>query len=126
MVSKTIAAAKRNPGIAMFITIGSMAGAALAIWQLGGVVDSSVVTHAELTAIFQTHTSGTHAVTNEQIGAIRQESRCESTAIQIAILSDVIWRLEQTEPGGIRLVEKRAEMVTLRARWTTLKCAELA
>jgi len=126
MVSKTLAAAKRNPGIAMFITLGSMAGAALAIWQLSGVVDSSVVTHAELAIIFETHSSGTHSATSEQIGAIRQESKCASTEIQIAILSDVIWRLEQSEPEGIRLVEKRAEMVTLRARWTTLKCAELA
>jgi len=109
----------------MFITVGSLAGAALAIWQFGGVVDKAVITHAELAEIFSTHEIK-HVALDDQMTLIRQESKCGSVDIQIAILSEVIWRLEQTEPNGQRLMEKRGELKKLHERRIALKCAELA
>jgi len=136
MASRTVALAKRHPGIAMFITVGAIAGAALSIWQLGGVVDKSVITHAEFTDIFSRHETELtgifadhevkHVALDDQMTLIRQESKCGSVDIQIAILSEVIWRLEQSEPQGQRLMEKRAELDKLQDRRTALKCAELA
>ncbi len=130
MISRTLAAAKQRPVVTMFITLGSVAGAAIAILNFTGVLDRAVVTHVELTEKFAAHTraltASSHPDSQVQMNLIRQESRCGSVDIQIAILSDVIWRLEQAEPKGQRLVEKRAAMTKLRERRTALKCAELA
>lgn len=126
MISKTLAAAKQRPVIAMFITVGSLAAAAVAIWNFSGIVDKAVISHAELAQIFSQHEKSLHPAAQEQMLLIRQESNCASCDIQIAILSDVIWRLEQTEPDGQRLNEKRAQMKKLQERRIALKCAELA
>ncbi len=130
MISRTLAAAKQRPVVTMFITLGTLAGSAIAILNFTGIIDRAVVSHAEMAEIFTAHTMASEAIAHPQSQAqmtlIRQESRCGSIDIQIAILSDVIWRLEQTEPNGQRLVEKKEEMIKLRARWTTLKCSELA
>ena len=126
MASKTVALAKRNPVMTMLISAGSLAVAITAIWNFGGLVDRSVVTHAELTQIFSVHSASAHDIAQTQINLIRQESKCGSIDIQIAILSDVIWRLEQSEPDGQRLMEKRADMIKLKERRTALECAKLA
>ena len=126
MGSKTLEKAKQHPGLATLIMLGSAAGAFVAIWTLIGVVDNAVISHAELSEIFVKHSGDTHTGTQQQIDSIRQQSQCGSIDIQIAILSDVIWRLEQTDPSGLRLVEKTEELQKLRDRRVALKCAQIA
>ena len=125
MASKTIARAKRYPVVAAFITLGALAGAAVAVAQFTGIVDQAVVSHAELAQIFTIHSAKPHLIAQQQMNEIRQENRCSSIDIQIAILADVIWRLNQSEPAGIRLVEKKEDLEKLKARRVKLDCAAL-
>lgn len=130
MISKTIAKVRQHPGMTMLLSLGAAAGAAVAILNFTGVIDQAVISHAELAEVFRAHVSSSEAVAHPaaqiQMDLIRQESRCGSLDIQIAILSDVIWRLEQSEPNGQRLREKNADMIKLKERRNALKCAELA
>ena len=125
MASKTIAREKQHPWAAGFITLGALAGAAVAVAQFTGIVDRAVVSHEELAQIFTVHSAKPHQLAQLQMDLIRQENRCASVDIQIAILSDVIWRLTQSEPGGIRLVEKKLALEKLQARRDKLNCAAL-
>lgn len=125
MASKTIARAKQYPVVTALITLGALAGAAVAVAQFTGLIDQAVVSHAELAQIFEVHSSKPHQLAQLQMDLIRQENRCSSVDIQIAILTDVIWRLEQSEPTGIRLVEKKQDLKKLEARRAKLNCAAL-
>lgn len=125
MASKTIARAKQYPVVTAFITLGALAGAAVAVAQFTGLIDEAVVSHAELAQIFTVHSARPHKLAQLQMDLIRQENRCSSVDIQIAILTDVIWRLEQSAPTGIRLVEKKEDLGKLKARRVKLNCAAL-
>lgn len=125
MSSKTLARARQHPFIAAFITLGAMAAAAVAVAELVGVADRAVISHAELAEIFNVHNSAPHTLAQEQIDLLRKENTCGTIDIQIAILNDVIWRLEQSEPRGRRLAEKRDALEKLKERRTKLTCALL-
>ena len=125
-MNKVLAKAKQRPIVAALITVGAVASALLAIFKFTGVIDAAVVSEPELIIVFEAHNAAAHPVTQVQIDLIRQETRCGTIDIQIAMLGEVIWWLEQTEPNGMRLVEKKARMKILQDRRDALLCAEIA
>lgn len=126
MSNKAIDSIRRRPVISSFITLGALAAAFTAFAQFTNVIDLQVVSHKEMAQVFEIHNSKPHKLAQDQIDILRKESTCNTIDIQIAILTELIWRLEQENPNGIRLVEKQNSLEKLKDRRTVLTCADLA
>ena len=83
----------------LLATAGAAAGALLAVLNATGKLDEMVVTHAELATVMAEHGRTPHAAAEQEMAEIRRESRCQSINIQIVIVEQAIWDLEQNNPN---------------------------
>ena len=50
---------------------------------------------------------------------------CANLALRISILEQQIWQLNQTEPNGARIVEKKRDLDNLEQQFRTKNCANI-
>lgn len=123
------------------VTGGSVAGAVMVMLAFRTEIDLMVVNHDELKSEISTaigiHLNGVHEGAqagvdtnrelinqNKQQAVLdRRQSRCEYIDLQISIIDQQIWQMEQDGQASQRLVEKRRELQQLEEESRRLNCS---
>ena len=71
MASTVVIKAKKHPVVATFLTLGAVAGAAVALAQFTDIIDNAVISHEELEQILGVHSANPHRAAQNQIDLIR-------------------------------------------------------
>ena len=92
-----------------------------------------VVSEPELIDALATHMAEPHPQAQEQIDANNERIRknnilreCGNIDIQISIVDQQIWQMEQAGNSSQRLVEKRRQLKNLEDRRAELNCGSVA
>lgn len=116
---------KENPVIPILSTVALIAGAWAGIDRMSGDWDRSHTSYDEMIAAIESHSSQPHASAQQQLDKISRESRCSTIDLQISIIEQQIWQMEQAQQASQRLIEKRRELRRLEGRREQLRCAAL-
>jgi len=124
-MNKLAQKARDNLALTLFMTVGAAASVVITLLNVSGKLDSMVVSEAELAAVMTKHSSEPHIGSQTQIDALKKATKCQSIDIQISIIEQQIWQMEQAEDDSLRLVEKKTDLENLKSARATLRCGAL-
>ena len=104
---------KGSPIMTSMALVAIIASALTGIGTITGVYDAAHTTQVELDVV------------NATVTEYSVQSTCQSLRIQISLVEQAIWQMEQAGDDSQRLVDKESELRDLLSRYRTLNCASV-
>lgn len=104
---------KGSPIMTSMGLVALVATALTGIGTITGVYDSAHTSQTELDVVIST------------VAEYSVQSTCQSLRIQISLVEQAIWQMDQAGDNSQRLVDKRRELRDLLAQYNDLNCASV-
>ena len=111
MSNSQIQKIKESPVITSLTIVAIVAASLTGLGTITGWYDASHTTQVELTEV------------EEKVDSYSVQSKCQALRIQVTLVEQAIWQMEQTTNNSQRLVDKKRELRDLLARYSKLNCA---
>ena len=105
--------AKGSPIMTSLILVGIVAAGITGVGTITGFYDAAHTSQIELDVV------------DDKVDAYFIQSKCQALRIQVTLVEQTIWELNQVQNDGQRLVDKKRDLRDLLSQYNTLNCASV-